>query len=56
LNKLEKEAAGLSKRLENPKFAEKAPPEVVAEVKTQLAALGEQRSRLLEAERLVQEL
>jgi valyl-tRNA synthetase len=55
LNKLDKDVAGLSKRLENPKFAEKAPPEVVAEVKSQLAALAEQRSRLLEAERLVQE-
>ena len=56
LSKIEKETVGLNKRLDNPKFAEKAPPEVVAEVKTQLSALAEQRVRLLEAERLVAEL
>jgi valyl-tRNA synthetase len=56
LTKLDKEASSLESRLKNPKFAEKAPPEVVAEVKSQLAALAEQRGRLLEAERLIAEL
>jgi valyl-tRNA synthetase len=56
LKKLDKDISGLEKRLKNPKFAEKAPADVVAEARNQLAALQRQRERLLEAEALVAEL
>ncbi|HEX2729971.1 MAG TPA: hypothetical protein VHM70_00140, partial [Polyangiaceae bacterium] len=46
LAKVDKDMAGLEKRLASPAFADKAPPEVVAEVQSQLAALKEQRERL----------
>lgn len=54
--KLDKDIVGLEKRLQNPKFVEKAPPEVVAEARDQLDALKRQRARLDEAESLVEEL
>lgn len=56
LKKLDKDITGLEKRLDNPKFVEKAPPEVVSEARQQLAALERQRDRLLEARTLVEEL
>ncbi|MEZ4374156.1 MAG: class I tRNA ligase family protein [Polyangiaceae bacterium] len=56
LKKLEKDVVSLQKRLENPKFLENAPPEVVAEVREQLGSLEAQRGRLEEAKQLVAEL
>jgi valyl-tRNA synthetase len=56
LAKLDKDLSGLEKRLGNPKFAEKAPPEVVVEAQGQVAALKEQRKRLLEGQALIDEL
>jgi valyl-tRNA synthetase len=56
LKKLDKDASGLSKRLQNPKFLANAPEDVVIQVKQQLAALERQRSRLEEARLLVDEL
>lgn len=56
LKKVDKDMAGLERRLNNPKFVDNAPPEVVAEVKAQLASLKDQQQRLLEAQGLVQEL
>lgn len=56
LRRLEKELSGLDKRLQNPSFVSKAPPEVVAEVEAQRAALVSQRSRLNEAQALLTEL
>jgi valyl-tRNA synthetase len=56
LKKIEKDMAGLDKRLQNPKFAANAPPEVVAEVREQRDALDRQRGRLEEARGLVAEL
>ncbi len=56
LKKLDKDIVGLEKRLDNPKFVEKAPTEVVAEVREQLEALRRQRARLEEAKGLVAEL
>jgi valyl-tRNA synthetase len=46
LKKLAKDIDGLSKRLQNPKFADKAPPEVVLEAQTQLSGLRDQQQRL----------
>ncbi len=56
LKKLDKDLAGLQKRLQNPNFVQKAPPAVVAEVEGERAALVRQRVRLLEARTLVEEL
>ncbi|MGE3670640.1 MAG: valine--tRNA ligase [Polyangiaceae bacterium] len=56
LKKLDKDVVSLQKRLENPKFLENAPPEVVAEVREQLGSLEAQRGRLEEAKQLVAEL
>ncbi len=55
LAKIAKDAAGLEKRLNNPKFAENAPPEVVTEASDQLKALAEQKERLEAALTLVDE-
>ncbi len=55
LKKIAKDSAGLEKRLSNPKFAENAPEEVVAEAKQQLLELKEQEQRLRQAEALVDE-
>jgi valyl-tRNA synthetase len=56
LKKLDKDIDGLQKRLGNPKFADKAPPEVVAEARAQLESLKAQRQRLLEALEFLGEL
>ncbi len=56
LVKLDKDIALLTKRLDNPKFAEKAPVEVVAEVREQRESFLRQRDKLQEAQRLVAEL
>ncbi|MBF9042825.1 valine--tRNA ligase [Rhodobacterales bacterium HKCCE4037] len=49
LGKLAKELGGLRGRLNNPKFAESAPPEVVEETRENLAAREEEEARLKEA-------
>ncbi|MEJ6393920.1 valine--tRNA ligase [Gymnodinialimonas sp. 2305UL16-5] len=49
LGKLAKELGGLRGRLNNPKFAESAPPEVVEETQDNLAAREEEEARLKEA-------
>jgi valyl-tRNA synthetase len=49
LGKLAKELGGLRGRVNNPKFAESAPPEVVEETKENLAAREEEEARLKEA-------
>ncbi|HEY9842717.1 MAG TPA: valine--tRNA ligase [Candidatus Obscuribacterales bacterium] len=46
LGKLEKEIKGLSARLENPKFREKAPDEIVAETTRQVSELQTQQELL----------
>lgn len=56
LKKLDKDLAGLEKRLNNPKFTQKAPSEVVEEVRSQVQSLSEQRARLEAAKALVAEL
>jgi valyl-tRNA synthetase len=56
IKKLDKDIAGLAGRLKNPKFVEKAPPEVVAEAREQLDGLERQKARLEEARALVGEL
>ena len=56
LKKVDKDVAVLDKRLNNPKFIDKAPPEVVTEAKAQKAALLRQRARLEEALALLDEL
>ncbi|SMX27892.1 Valine--tRNA ligase [Pelagimonas phthalicica] len=49
LAKLQKEIAGLRGRLNNPKFAASAPPEVVEEAQANLAAREEDEAKLEEA-------
>jgi valyl-tRNA synthetase len=56
VKKLDKDVDGLDKRLGNPKFADKAPPEVVAEARTLLLSLKAQRERLVTALEFVDEL
>jgi len=56
LKKVAKDLEGLQRRLSNPSFVEKAPPEVVAEVRAQQGALEQQRERLTEARALLAEL
>jgi valyl-tRNA synthetase len=56
LKKADKELIGLEKRLNNPKFLDKAPPEVVEEVRQQKLALLQRQERLREANALVAEL
>lgn len=46
LSKAEKDHAGLTKRLENPKFAANADPEVIEETRNKLAALTDDIDRL----------
>jgi valyl-tRNA synthetase len=45
IEKAEKEKSGLAKRFENEDFVKKAPPEVVAEGKANIAALDEKIAR-----------
>jgi valyl-tRNA synthetase len=54
--KLLKDEAILDGRLKNPKFIEKAPPEVIAEVQEQLQALTRQLQQLDEALEIIEEL
>jgi len=54
--KLQKDKTTLEQRLNNPKFLEKAPPEVVGEVREQLAAVSRQLDQLDAAHDLIQEL
>ncbi|HEU4537877.1 MAG TPA: hypothetical protein VFS00_27345, partial [Polyangiaceae bacterium] len=54
--KVDKDLAVLEKRLAQPTFVEKAPPEVVAEARGQLEALRRTRERLDEARSLASEL
>ncbi|WP_420013473.1 valine--tRNA ligase [Tateyamaria sp.] len=56
LGKLAKELGGLRGRLKNPKFAESAPAEVVAETQANLAAREEEEGKLKEALARLQEL
>jgi valyl-tRNA synthetase len=56
MKKVEKDIAGLEKRLGSPGFVDRAPPEVVEEARKQLASLLEARARLLEARNLAEEL
>ncbi|MBI6629536.1 valine--tRNA ligase [Pontibaca salina] len=49
LGKLEKELGGLRGRLNNPKFASSAPPEVVEETRANLAAREAEETKLREA-------
>jgi len=54
--RLVKDKAGLDQRLDNPKFREKAPPEVIAEVQAQLQSLTRQLEQLDAALELIEEL
>ena len=56
MKKANKELEGLKKRLDNPKFVDKAPAEVVAQVRAQVAELEEQLARLEDAKQLLNEL
>ncbi|MDI1479910.1 valine--tRNA ligase [Polyangium sp. y55x31] len=56
IKKTEKDIAALEKKLSLPSFAEKAPPEVVAESRTQLDELKKKRVGLEEAKSLAAEL
>jgi valyl-tRNA synthetase len=56
IKKVDKDIANLQKKLDSPAFVEKAPPEVVAEARTQLEALVRTRARLVEALQLAHEL
>ena len=47
LARLDADAAGLRKRLENPSFVERAPAEVVAEARARAGELEEKRAKLL---------
>ncbi len=49
LTKLDKELKGLRGRVNNPKFAESAPPEVVEETRDNLASREEEEARLKQA-------
>ncbi|HEY6562527.1 MAG TPA: valine--tRNA ligase [Polyangiaceae bacterium] len=56
LKRIDKDIAVLEKRLANPSFVDKAPPEVVQEARALLEDLRQQKDRLLEAKKLVDEL
>lgn len=56
IKKVEKDIAALEKKLSLPAFADKAPPEVVAESKAQLEELKRKRTALDEARGLAAEL
>jgi valyl-tRNA synthetase len=56
IKKTEKDVAVLEKKLANPNFADKAPPEVVEETRKQLAELRSKRAGLEEARALADEL
>jgi valyl-tRNA synthetase len=56
IKKTEKDVAALEKKLSLPSFAEKAPPEVVAEAHTQLSELKKKRVGLEDAKGIAEEL
>jgi valyl-tRNA synthetase len=56
MKKVEKDVAGLEKRLGSSGFVDRAPPEVVEEARKQLASLVEARARLGDARKLAEEL
>jgi valyl-tRNA synthetase len=56
LKKVEKDLAALQKKLSLPSFADKAPPEVVAEAHAQVAELERKRAGLEEAKQIAAEL
>jgi valyl-tRNA synthetase len=56
LKKVEKDLAALKKKLALPSFAEKAPPEVVAEAHAQVAELERKQAGLEEARQIAAEL
>jgi valyl-tRNA synthetase len=56
IKKVEKDLAALQKKLSLPSFADKAPPEVVAEAHAQVEELGRKRVALEEARGLAAEL
>jgi valyl-tRNA synthetase len=56
LKKVEKDLAALKKKLSLPSFAEKAPPEVVAEAHAQVAELTRKQAGLEEARHIAAEL
>jgi valyl-tRNA synthetase len=56
IKKVEKDLAALEKKLGLPSFADKAPPEVVAEAHAQVAELQRRRAGLVEAKQIAAEL
>jgi valyl-tRNA synthetase len=56
IKKTEKDIAAIEKKLSLPSFAEKAPPEVVAEARAQLEELRAKRAGLEEAKAIAKEL
>jgi valyl-tRNA synthetase len=56
IKRVEKDLAALQKKLSLPSFADKAPPEVVAEAHAQVEELGRKRVALEEARGLAAEL
>ncbi len=54
--RIEKELATIQKKLNSPGFVDRAPPEVVAESKTQELSMVDALSRLKDAAKLVDEL
>ena len=56
IKKVEKDLAALKKKLALPSFAEKAPPEVVAEAHAQVAELERKQAGLAEARQIAAEL
>ena len=54
--KVEKDVASIEKKLALPSFADKAPPEVVAEAKAQIVELKRRREALEEAKQIATEL
>ena len=56
IKKVEKDLTALEKKLSLPSFADKAPPEVVAEARAQVEELGRKRAALEEARGLAGEL
>ncbi len=56
LKKLDKDLETMKKRLGSPAFVDKAPKEVVAEARAQVAGLEAQRAKLEEARALLEEL
>ena len=56
IGKLDKEIGGLKGRLNNPKFRESAPEDVVAEAEGNLAAREDEKAKLLDAMRRLEEI